>query len=660
MAGEGIPQNIPPTAAAILAMILRVDGAGSNFDADLLDGQQGAYYQNLANATGVLVATKGGTEQSTYSVGDLLVGGATNTLVKLSAVATGNVLLSGGVNTSPAWGKVNVTQHITGITPVANGGTGLGEVPAGQILYGNGTSALQPSANLTFTGTTLNVEGEAKINGVLKSSHLALNDVVLSEYATNGPSVVSINYNGYNFGTAHFRGLDIYNGKNTLIASFIGSTGSLVIGPDPGGTELLRVAGAGRFNGSLTVTSGNIITSGFLRSSSTGAAELYLDRSSGLNPSRVFFRNDSLTKLNWLIGVQQNNDNSLEITRSTTSGGNTYSNPSIIFKDNGVTVIGPTDPGGTAILRGGGDIFFSGTTHTFGPNSGSVNIIAQGGNTGSGNGSRFGAWNNGTFIIQMGNKSAILGGTYSATPYLYANGALEIFATSVLMTGTLTLPASTTAAPSLVIPHGAAPTTPSDGHVWTTTAGLFARINGATVQFATSAGIGPTTLYAALSPTGIGPQSTTAETSMVPTGNPTGSLTIPANYFTVGKYLRITIHGAFTGNPATISMAIKVKIGSVILYDSSLVTLPYYAATKEFTLISEITCYQAGINTLLYNTTKVNFSNSNLLDTSDSFYPKRTTATYDGTNPAAIDVTAQFNSTTPVLKGHSITIEALN
>jgi hypothetical protein len=31
------------------------------------------------------------------------------------------------------------------------------------------------------------------------------------------------------------------------------------------------------------------------------------------------------------------------------------------------------------------------------------------------------------------------------------------------------------------VPHGTAPTSPVDGDVWTTTAGLYVRINGVTV-----------------------------------------------------------------------------------------------------------------------------------------------------------------------------------
>jgi hypothetical protein len=44
------------------------------------------------------------------------------------------------------------------------------------------------------------------------------------------------------------------------------------------------------------------------------------------------------------------------------------------------------------------------------------------------------------------------------------------------------LPAATSTAPSLRMPHGTAPATPTDGDVWTTSGGLFARVGGVTGQ----------------------------------------------------------------------------------------------------------------------------------------------------------------------------------
>ena len=56
--------------------------------------------------------------------------------------------------------------------------------------------------------------------------------------------------------------------------------------------------------------------------------------------------------------------------------------------------------------------------------------------------------------------------------------------------GLALFPASSTANPSLRLPHGVAPTTPTDGDIWTTTTGVFARLNGATVDLAATGGGG--------------------------------------------------------------------------------------------------------------------------------------------------------------------------
>jgi hypothetical protein len=47
--------------------------------------------------------------------------------------------------------------------------------------------------------------------------------------------------------------------------------------------------------------------------------------------------------------------------------------------------------------------------------------------------------------------------------------------------GTMIAVTATTAKASIRLPHGTAPSSPTNGDIWTTTAGLFVRINGATV-----------------------------------------------------------------------------------------------------------------------------------------------------------------------------------
>ena len=74
------------------------------------------------NGTAITVSY-GGTNITTYTIGDIIYASASTTLSKLADVATGNALISGGVGVAPSYGKIGLTTHISGILPVANGGT---------------------------------------------------------------------------------------------------------------------------------------------------------------------------------------------------------------------------------------------------------------------------------------------------------------------------------------------------------------------------------------------------------------------------------------------------------------------------------------------------------------------------------------------------------
>lgn len=106
------------------------------------------------HVSGTLPEANGGTNQSTYTTGDLLQATASNTLGKLAAVATGNALISGGVGTASSWGKIGLTTHITGTLGVGNGGTGQTSLTQYALLVGNAGSAVTMLANGT-TGQLL-------------------------------------------------------------------------------------------------------------------------------------------------------------------------------------------------------------------------------------------------------------------------------------------------------------------------------------------------------------------------------------------------------------------------------------------------------------------------------------------------------------------------
>jgi hypothetical protein len=95
----------------------------------------------VVTLAGTLIAINGGTGFGSYAVGDLLYANTTTTLAKLPDVATGNALISGGVGTAPAWGKIGLTTHVSGVLPIANGGTNGSATPTAYgIAYGTGTA----------------------------------------------------------------------------------------------------------------------------------------------------------------------------------------------------------------------------------------------------------------------------------------------------------------------------------------------------------------------------------------------------------------------------------------------------------------------------------------------------------------------------------------
>ena len=115
---------------------------------------------------GAVPAANGGTGQSAYTTGDILYASGATALAKLSDVATGNALISGGVGASPSWGKVGMATHVSGTLPVANGGTGAATLAANNVLLGNGTSAFQTVAPGT-NGFVLTSNGSSWVSAAI-------------------------------------------------------------------------------------------------------------------------------------------------------------------------------------------------------------------------------------------------------------------------------------------------------------------------------------------------------------------------------------------------------------------------------------------------------------------------------------------------------------
>jgi hypothetical protein len=152
-----------------------------------------------ADVTGTLSASNGGTGQSSYAIGDLLYASTTTALSRLAGVATGNVLISGGVGVAPSWGKVGLTTHVSGILPVTNGGTGVSSLTANALLLGGSTvSALSGTLAgqiATWNGTTW-VASAPATSGTVTSVSSSTTLSGLSLTTTNGTTTPEIALTG--------------------------------------------------------------------------------------------------------------------------------------------------------------------------------------------------------------------------------------------------------------------------------------------------------------------------------------------------------------------------------------------------------------------------------------------------------------------------------
>lgn len=114
-----------------------------------------------------IAAGYGGTGLASYAVGDLLYADTTTSLAKLADVASGNALISGGVGTAPAWGKIGLTTHVSGTLAVANGGTGATDAATARANLGAGTgdgSVTSVVAGSYLTGGTITTTGTLAVD----------------------------------------------------------------------------------------------------------------------------------------------------------------------------------------------------------------------------------------------------------------------------------------------------------------------------------------------------------------------------------------------------------------------------------------------------------------------------------------------------------------
>jgi len=100
------------------------------------------------DVTGILPVANGGTGLSTITDHAIMIGSGAGAVTPLAVGATNQVLL-GSTGADPTWGQVDLGTDVTGTLPVTNGGTGAATLTDGGILLGSGTGAITALAQPT-------------------------------------------------------------------------------------------------------------------------------------------------------------------------------------------------------------------------------------------------------------------------------------------------------------------------------------------------------------------------------------------------------------------------------------------------------------------------------------------------------------------------------
>jgi hypothetical protein len=140
---------------------------------------------------------------------------------------------------------IDLTDDVTGILPVANGGTGDSSYPAGEIIFGNGTSPLQSTDDMIFDGSDLTLSPPGNFT-VTAGDNILINETVTSKTLqllnVDGGSVVlndgiTIQGNGVSITSATSSmqlisagGVSVVPQTHLLIGGHVGGSGELRIG----------------------------------------------------------------------------------------------------------------------------------------------------------------------------------------------------------------------------------------------------------------------------------------------------------------------------------------------------------------------------------------------------------------------------------------------
>ena len=284
--------NITVTGSPVaLGGAATVNVSGTTAHAVQLGNTSGSLTSAATGTAGQLLQSQGAstdpqwtssTYPATNALGDLIYGSATNTLstLPINTSATRYLANTGSLsNNIPQWDVINLTNGVTGVLPIANGGT-------------NANSFTVPDGTVYFDGTRLVTTATGSGTQVLTSNGPGVAPTYQSISAAGGVTSVNAGTNINITGTATapivnvinnptFSGLVTGNGGLTVIGTTaINTSGSAT-------TSIGGISSATTVGGSLTVNNGETITNGTLA----------LPAGSTASPSLIFTGNSTGTGL---------------------------------------------------------------------------------------------------------------------------------------------------------------------------------------------------------------------------------------------------------------------------------------------------------------------------------------------------------------------------